>query len=41
MASAPAPTRRTRRTLIVAVITPAKPKRMTLEESGIWGAGPG
>ena len=25
----------------VAVITPAKPKRMTLEESGIWGAGPG
>jgi hypothetical protein len=25
----------------VAIITPAKPKRMTLEESGIWGAGPG
>ena len=25
----------------VAVITPPKPKRMTLEESGIWGGGPG
>jgi len=24
----------------VTVITPPKPKRMTLEESGIWGGGP-